>query len=122
MSLNVLCSNCGAVDDLYFVTYGEPGGDFPGRTLVYCSACRKANNHRIDVSLPLGLMTPAIFIGLYQTGRTESHPETAVEIVFGEQLPAVVEAAYNAMSARSSNHSRRISAPSPSISRSAKSN
>lgn len=77
------CSNCAANDDLYLVTIGGPGSEANGRTLLYCPRCRVSNQHQIDISWPLGLLTPGTFLELYRTGRTESDPRIAVEIVFG---------------------------------------
>jgi hypothetical protein len=95
MQSAVSCSRCGGSRDLHFVTCGEPGGDFPGRALVYCSDCRKGMHHMIDVSLPLSQLTPEIFLNLYRLGKTESNPESAIKIAFGkdnEHLAHAVEA------------------------------
>ncbi|MFC0682575.1 hypothetical protein ACFFGH_32500 [Lysobacter korlensis] len=77
------CSNCSSAEDLYFVTIGSPGGDLPGRALLYCPRCRATNQHQVDISWPLALLTPGTFLQLYRTGKTESDPRQAVRIVFG---------------------------------------
>jgi hypothetical protein len=41
----------------------------------------------ITVSIPLGLVDEDMFVELYRLGYTESSPETAAEIVFGEERP-----------------------------------
>ena len=43
--------------------------------------------------LPLAEVDVEVFVGLYRDGKTESHPETAAEIVFGEVLPDAVSGA-----------------------------
>lgn len=98
MNSVVDCSNCNGVEDLYFVTCGDPGSDFPGRTLVYCAHCRREKFTMIDISLPLSLLTPDIFRQLYVMGKTESDPATAIDIVFGRseralqwELEAIIE-------------------------------
>lgn len=98
MNNDVLCSNCSGSDDLHFITSGAPGSDFPGRTLVYCARCRQDKSETLDVSLPLPLLTPEIFRGLYAMGKTASDPETAINIVFGKadadlqrELEAIIE-------------------------------
>ncbi len=98
MNKSVKCSNCAGTDDLHFITSGVPGSDFPGRTLVYCARCRQDKFETLDVSLPLPLLTPEIFRGLYSMGKTASCPEAAIDIVFGmpdktlqRELEAIIE-------------------------------
>jgi hypothetical protein len=98
MNKTVRCSNCGGTEDLHFITLGAAGSDFQGRTLVYCAPCRQDKGEAIDVSLPLQLLTPEIFRDLYAMGKTASHPEMAIDIVFGKpdailqrELEAIIE-------------------------------
>jgi hypothetical protein len=77
------CSNCASPDDLYFVTVSQPGSYGPGRTLLYCPRCRAANQHQLDISWPLALLTPGTFLQLFRSGKTESDPRTSVHLVFG---------------------------------------
>lgn len=91
MAQPVSCSRCSGSHDLYVVTCGDPGSKCPGRTLVYCGPCRRKMSSNIDVSIPLELMTPALLRSLYQTGKTASDPQTAVEIVFGDGHPFLVK-------------------------------
>lgn len=90
MDQPVQCSRCGGGHDLYVVICGEPGSQSPGRALVYCAPCRKEMSSYIDVSMPVSLMTPALLIALYEMGKTTSDPQTAVEIVFGQNHPSLV--------------------------------
>ncbi len=78
------CSKCRSSDDLHLVTLGEPGGGQPGRALLYCARCRAQPGHRIDISWPLGLLTPGTFLELYRMGKTVSDPRMAVHLVFGQ--------------------------------------
>lgn len=64
-----------------------------GRVLLYCERCRKAGNDRISVSIPIKKITPELFLDLYRTGKTESSPPTAVEIVFGEKIQELIQEA-----------------------------
>lgn len=57
-----------------------------GRVLVNCNDCRN-RDVPILVSIPLELVDEDLFVELYRLGYTESEPETAVEIVFGEERP-----------------------------------
>lgn len=100
MYSSVNCSSCGGKGDLYFVTCGQAGSDSPGRTLVYCAACRKERHQMIDVSIPLSLLTPDLFLDLYRLGKTTSSPDTAVELVFGKPVDEISRAAEAILSTR----------------------
>ena len=97
-----LCSNCAATNDLYLVTCGTPGSDFPGRTLLYCPDCRLANNHMIGVSWPRALLTRESFLDLYRLGKTESDPSMAVKLVFGSEIELICESAKEILASRRS--------------------
>ena len=81
------CSNCSGTRDLYFVTNGTQGGDFPGRTMVYCAKCRKEKSGNLDISIPVSLLTTDLFKGLYIMGKTETEPQMAIQIAFGKAIP-----------------------------------
>ncbi len=83
------CSNCAGTRDLYFVTNGTQGGDFPGRTIIYCAQCRKEKPGNLDISLPISLLTTDLFKGLYIMGKTETDPKMAVKIAFGQAIPTL---------------------------------
>lgn len=77
------CSKCGGQDDLHVVTLQHaPGPGAAGRVLVYCWECR-AKTVQIGVSIPIDLVTDAVFAWLYLTKRTASAPDVAAELVFG---------------------------------------
>lgn len=83
------CSNCAGTRDLYFVTNGTQGGDFPGRTMIYCAQCRKEKPGNLDISLPIELLTTELFKGLYRLGKTETDPQMAIQVVFGQAIPSL---------------------------------
>jgi len=91
----VSCSVCGGAEVLHVVTAGfTPGKHRAGRVLVYCGECRRRQwDHTpgpgavYDVSIPIELMTPALFVRMYETGWTQSSWEIASEMVFG-RVPA----------------------------------
>ncbi|WP_190322248.1 hypothetical protein [Candidatus Enterovibrio escicola] len=74
---------------MYFVTNGTQGGDFPGRTIIYCAQCRKEKPGNLDISLPISLLTTDLFKGLYIMGKTETDPKMAVKIAFGQAIPTL---------------------------------
>ena len=84
------CSRCGSMEDLHLVTaqLWEPEG--PGRILVYCVNCRTELAHMLGVDLPLAEVDEDAFVELYREGKTDSAPDMAAEIVFGEALPDAV--------------------------------
>jgi len=87
---SVNCSRCGSGDRLNFVImpYDDEG---PGRVLVYCYRCRRSgHSERIDVSIPLPLVTAELMAACYLHGLTQSDPDTATRIVFGDD-PAASE-------------------------------
>jgi|JI10StandDraft_1071094.scaffolds.fasta_scaffold159803_2 hypothetical protein len=96
---SVRCSGCGGAEVLHVVTAGFiPGERQPGRLLVYCGDCRRRQWERpptpgpgyaYDVSIPIELVTPQLFLRLYETGWTASSMETASRLVFG-RVPASV--------------------------------
>ena len=88
------CSNCAGTRDLYFVTNGTQGGDFPGRTMNYCVQCRKEKSGNLDISLPIELMTTELFKGLYKLGKTETDPQMAIKVVFGQAIPSLQKELY----------------------------
>lgn len=81
------CSNCAGTRDLYFVTNGTQGGDFLGRTMIYCFQCRKERPGNLDISLPIELLTTDLFKGLYILGKTETDPKMAIQMAFGQAIP-----------------------------------
>lgn len=97
MSRLVNCSRCGEEGDLHFVTCGEAGGSNAGRALVYCAQCRRDMKQHIDISLPLKLMTSELLLSLYRLGKTDSDPEMAIEMVFGEINELLVKEASSIM-------------------------
>lgn len=87
------CSRCGSTAKLALVTVRYIEGEGPGRVLVYCPTCRTDFGDSIGVNIPLESLTSEAFLDLYRTKKTSSHPETAVEIVFGEKRPELVSEA-----------------------------
>jgi hypothetical protein len=85
------CSNCGCRERLHLVTCAGPGADEPGRTLVYCNQCRADKPLMIDVSIPIGLLTEELLIGLYATGKTTSDPNTVVGLILGLEDTSITE-------------------------------
>lgn len=80
----VRCANCGEPAEwLVTIPYSD---DKAGRILVYCDNCRN-RGMPIHVSIPLKLVDEDLFVELYRLGYTESEPETAAEVVFGEERP-----------------------------------
>lgn len=102
MAEPVVCSGCGGARggrDLHLVVAGvPPGSTAAGRLLVYCAGCRARPDLSapFSVSLPLSLVTEAVFAGLYPT-YTRSSPSQASAIVFGEHRAKAVEGARQAM-------------------------
>lgn len=95
----VTCSGCGAGGGLHLVVAGQPpGSSFPGRLLTYCPRCRSHPEltSPVSVSIPLELVTPELFLGLYRLKVTESDPEQATQIVFGAAPRQLVRAAKRA--------------------------
>lgn len=83
MANEVRCSSCGdAARWLITLPYGEDS--FAGRILAYCTQCR-VRNSGVVVSIPLDLVSDDVFLKLYELGYTESPPDTATEITFGEE-------------------------------------
>lgn len=81
---SVKCSRCGSADRLNFVIipHEEEG---LGRVLVHCYRCRRSGyGKEIDVSIPLLLMTSELMAACYAHRLTESDPDRAARIVFGE--------------------------------------
>lgn len=71
---SVNCSRCGSEERLNFVILPYDGVG-PGRVLVYCHGCRRSGyGAKIDVSIPLSLMTPGLMVACYSHGLTESDP------------------------------------------------
>jgi hypothetical protein len=79
------CSRCGESVELHLVTLPYQSERRGGRILVYCRPCRDVM--KTDVSIPLELVTAALFVGLYRLGFTDSAPDTAAQIVFGDAVP-----------------------------------
>ena len=94
------CSRCGSRDDLHLVTAQMCGPDAPGRVLVYCANCRSELAHMLGVDVPLSEVDVEFFVGLYRDGKTESAPDMAAEIVFGEALPDAVREAEEVLAQR----------------------
>ena len=90
------CSRCGSQDDLHLITAQMCGPDVPGRVLVYCPQCRGELAHMLGLDVPLGEVDVEFFVGLYRDGKTESAPDIAAEIVFGEALPDAIRGAEEA--------------------------
>jgi hypothetical protein len=88
MSQRVNCSSCGQPAE-WLVTLHH---DFhqPGRILAYCRTCR-LEPPPILVSIPLSLIDDDAFVSLYEQRYTESEPDFATEIVFGEERPDLAE-------------------------------
>ena len=93
------CSSCGDVDDLHVVTLPYGQGNRAGRLLVYCRECRRERQKHFGIDVPLADVTITAFVGLYADGFTESDPETAAGIVFGEAPIDAVRKATAAMAA-----------------------
>ena len=87
------CSRCGGGGELALVTLRYSRHAPGGRILVYCSRCREDFAPWIGVCIALDAVTDEVFLGLYRTGKTESDPATAVEIVFGKDRHDLVSAA-----------------------------
>ncbi|CAH1220985.1 hypothetical protein ISS312_02041 [Alteromonas mediterranea] len=71
---------------MYFVTNGTQGDDFPGRMVIYCAQCRKERPGNLDISLPIALLTTDLFKGLYIMGKTETDPQMAIQMAFGQAM------------------------------------
>ena len=85
------CSSCGGVEDLHLVTIPyEPGPGAAGRVLLYCWTCRSTRGS-LGVSIPVDIVTEAVFSWLYESGRTASAPDMAARIAFGEDKPQLAE-------------------------------
>ena len=85
------CSSCGKDEDLHLVTIPyEPGPGAAGRVLLYCWTCRSTRGP-FGVSIPVDLVTEAVFSWLYLSGWTASAPDTAASIVFGEEKPELAK-------------------------------
>jgi hypothetical protein len=86
----VRCSRCGGEDDLHLVVAGvsSPAAG-KGRVLVYCRDCRRPESGAppCSTAIPLPEVTEEVLLDLYEKGFTASDPDTAVEIVFGRDLP-----------------------------------
>ena len=88
---SVNCSRCGSEERLNVVIIPS-GGEGCGRVLVYCHGCRCSGyGEKVDVSIPLSLMTPKLMAACYSHGLTESDPDNSTRIVFGEG-PTAAEA------------------------------
>lgn len=98
---NVLgCSSCGETKDLYLVTKRFEDSSKEGRILLYCTKCREEKGHNLGISIPLEEVTREVFLDLYIQGETQSDPETAVEIVFGDSEHDLVGLAKQIMDLR----------------------
>lgn len=93
----VNCSRCGNREGLSLVTipYQEAAG--AGRILVYCSTCQAGAANQLAEIIPLGKVSPGVFLDLYRTGKTTSDPFTAVELVYGRSDPDLVREAQNVL-------------------------
>lgn len=89
----VSCSRCGSLDELHLVTIPYEGDSGLGRGLVYCRACRIEMANRIDVDIPIKMVSHAVFLDLYRKGSVASDPFTTVEMVFGKVDPDLVKQA-----------------------------
>jgi hypothetical protein len=99
MSSRPTCSRCGASDDLHVVTMRYSADEPGGRLLVYCSRCGEEMNPA--TSLPIALCTPEVFVDYYRRGLTNSAPDIAAALVFGEGAPTgIVETALRLMQTR----------------------
>jgi hypothetical protein len=70
------CARCGAVAD-WLVVLPYDAGTAPGRTLVYCEACRKDGGGNVATTLPLRLVDAdpnRTLTLLYEVGVTRSDP------------------------------------------------
>src|SRR4051794_3176206 len=75
MEKTVRCFSCNGSDRLHLVTGGlGPLGPDPKRILVYCGRCRDSPSAPYDLSIPLGFVTPEMFVNLYERGYSESSP------------------------------------------------
>jgi len=54
----------------------------------------------LGVDVPLAEVDVEFFVGLYRDGMSESAPDIAAEIVFGEALPDAVRGAEEALKER----------------------
>lgn len=100
MKHQLSCSACSSTEDLHLVLAGVgPGSEAHGKVLLYCAQCRthETKAAEFDTSIPIAVVTPELFVRLYEIGRTSSSPETASEIVFGQVVPEAVEAAQAAI-------------------------
>lgn len=96
----VNCSACGSVNDLHLVTALIFDSTEIGRLLVYCAACRRAKSEMIGIDVPLKDVDVDFFVSLYRDRKTESDPETAAGIVFGEAPDSAVAGATKALAGR----------------------
>jgi len=92
----VHCANCGQPAE-WLVTLPYSDG-LAGRVLVYGNDCRN-RDMPILVSISLEMVDEYMFVEMYRLGYTESSPDTATEIVFGEERPD--------LAARAKRHLRR---------------
>jgi hypothetical protein len=76
-------------------------GQRAGRILLCCRTCR-VEHSRVDVSIPIEWVDADLFVDLHEQGFTESEPDFAAEIVFGEERSEVARRAEEAMGRRKS--------------------
>lgn len=103
MSESVTCSRCGNPRDLSLVTMPYSPDVEVGRILVYCPNCRSDMAKLIGLIIPIGEVSPEVFLELYRTGKTESDPAIATEIVFGKVKPEIARHAEYILAQKSGN-------------------
>lgn len=96
----VNCSRCGNREGLSLVTIPYQDDAGAGRILVYCRNCQADMIGQLGETIPLGKVSPGVFLDLYRTGKTTSDPFTAVELVFGKPDPDLVREAQNALNGK----------------------
>ncbi len=57
---------------------------------MHCHKCR-VDRDNIGISIPIEMLNEDLFVDLYIRGLTESDPDMAVKIVFGEAPAELVE-------------------------------
>jgi len=98
MTDEVRCSSCGdAASWLITLPYGDDS--LVGRILAYCTRCR-VRHSGVVVSIPLELVSDDVFLKLYELGYSESAPDTATEITFGEERAEIAASAEALMQTR----------------------
>ncbi len=75
------------------MTVSYDGVSETGRLLVYCHLCREHFKKLLLVNVPLNEVNSEVWLNLYASGRTQSDPTTACEIVFGKVIHNIVKQA-----------------------------